>query len=106
MFGELIGNPALDIVDIEKVSAYLHEKGIPLIIDSTTATPYLVNPLNHGADIVVHSSSKYINGSGTAISGIIVDSGKFNWSAERYPSFSGYEKFGKFAFLSKLRNGI
>ena len=106
VFGELVGNPALDIVDIEKVSAYLHEKRIPLIIDSTTATPYLVNPLNHGADIVVHSSSKYINGSGTAISGIIVDSGKFNWSAERYPSFSGYEKFGKFAFLSKLRNGI
>ena len=106
VFGELIGNPALDIVDIEKVSAYLHEKGIPLIIDSTTATPYLVNPLDHGADIVVHSSSKYINGSGTAISGIIADSGKFNWSAERYPSFSGYEKFGRFAFLSKLRNGI
>lgn len=106
VFGELIGNPALDIVDIEKVSAYLHEKGIPLIIDSTTATPYLVNPLVHGADVVVHSSSKYINGSGTAISGVIVDGGKFNWSAVRYPSFSGYEKFGKFAFLSKLRNGI
>ncbi len=106
VFGELIGNPALDIVDIEKVSAFLHNKGIPLIIDSTTATPYLVNPLDHGADIVVHSSSKYINGSGTAISGIIVDSEKFNWSADRYPAFSGYEKFGKFAFLSKLRNGI
>ncbi|MEE3450736.1 MAG: PLP-dependent transferase [Acutalibacteraceae bacterium] len=106
VFGELIGNPALDIVDIEKVSAYLHKKGIPLIIDSTTATPYLVNPLNHGADVVVHSSSKYINGSGTAISGIIVDSGKFNWRVERYPSFLGFEKFGKFSFLSKLRNGI
>lgn len=106
VFGELIGNPALDIVDIEKVSAFLHEKGIPLIIDSTTSTPYLVNPLDYGADVVVHSSSKYINGSGTAISGMIVDSGRFNWSADRYPSFSEYEKFGKFAFLSKLRNGI
>lgn len=106
VFGELIGNPALDIVDIENVSAFVHEKGIPLIIDSTTATPYLANPLDCGADIVVHSSSKYINGSGTAISGVIVDSGKFEWRSDRYPSLSGYEKFGRFAFLSKLRNGI
>ncbi len=106
VFAELIGNPALDIVDIEDVSGFLHEKGIPLIIDSTAATPYLTNPIEFGADIVVHSSSKYINGSATAISGIIVDSGKFQWSKERYPSFAEYERFGKFAFLSKLRNGI
>lgn len=106
VFGELIGNPALDIVDIERVSGYLHERGIPLIIDSTTATPYLVRPLEHGADIVVHSSSKYINGSATAISGIIVDGGSFKWSSDRYPAFGEYEKFGKFAFLSKLRNGV
>ena len=106
VFTELIGNPKLDIVDLDRVSEACRENGIPLIVDSTTATPYLVNPIKHGADIVVHSSSKYINGGGNAISGVIVDSGNFKWTKERYPGFESYLKFGPFAFLSKLRNGI
>lgn len=106
VFGELIGNPALDVVDLAAVSELAHRYGIPLIIDSTTATPYLCRPIEYGADIVVHSSSKYINGSGSAISGIIVDSGKFAWDKERYPALADYAQYGRLAFLAKLRNGI
>ncbi len=106
VFAELIGNPALDIVDIDNVSAFLHQKGIPFFIDSTTATPYLIRPIEHGADIVIHSTSKYINGGGNAVSGVIIDSGNFRWDTERYPALAQYGKFGKFAYLSRLRNGI
>lgn len=106
VFGELIGNPGLDIVDVERVSSFLHEKGIPLILDSTTATPYLVNPIDLGADVVVHSTSKYINGGGNSISGLIIDSGNFPWDFERYPGLKKYKKYGKFAYVAKLRNGI
>lgn len=106
IFAELIGNPGLDIVDIESVSELAHSHNIPLIIDSTTATPYLINPIDYGADIVVHSSSKYINGSGNAISGIIIDSGNFKWDSSRYRYFAEYKKYGKFAYIAKLRNGI
>lgn len=106
VFTELIGNPKLNVVDIKAVAEVAHSHGVPLIIDSTTATPYLINPFDFGADIVVHSSSKYINGSGNAISGIIVDSGKFRWDTERYSGFEEYAKYGKFAYLAKLRNGL
>ena len=106
IFAELIGNPALDIVDIESVAELAHKNNIPLFIDSTTATSYLVRPIEYGADVVIHSSSKYINGSGNAISGVIIDSGNFQWNSERYHGFKDYEKFGKFAFITKLRNGI
>ncbi len=106
VFTELIGNPRLDIVDLKSVSDFVHAKGIPFIVDSTTATPYLINPFDYGVDIVVHSSSKYINGGGNSISGIIVDSGNFKWDSERYKGFEEYKKFGKFAYLAKLRNGI
>lgn len=106
VFTELIGNPKLDVVDLKAVSELVHTHGIPLIIDSTTATPYLIQPFTCGADIVVHSSSKYINGSGDAISGVIVDSGRFTFSPERYKGFAEYQKYGKFAYLAKLRNGI
>ncbi|MGN0503199.1 MAG: O-acetylhomoserine aminocarboxypropyltransferase/cysteine synthase family protein [Ruminococcus sp.] len=106
LFTELIGNPRLDIVDIESVSALAHKHNIPLIIDSTTATPYLVHPIDYGADIVVHSSSKYINGSGNAISGVIIDSGNFKWDESKYDFAKEYKKYGKFAYLAKLRNGI
>ena len=78
VFTELIGNPKLDVVDLKAVSELVHAHGIPLIIDSTTATPYLIHPFAYGADVVVHSSSKYINGGGNAISGVIVDSGNFD----------------------------
>ncbi|MDY2847509.1 MAG: PLP-dependent transferase [Oscillospiraceae bacterium] len=106
IFGEIIGNPGLDVVDIKSVSDLAHSKGIPFIADCTTATPYLINAADFGADIIVHSSSKYINGSGDAISGIIVDSGSFGWDFDRYKGLSPYKKYGKFAYLAKLRNGI
>lgn len=106
VFGEVIGNPGLDVMDIRKVSDYLHKRGIPLIADSTTATPYLVRPIDYGADIVVHSTSKYINGGGNSISGIIIDSGKFRWDFSRYPCLGKFEKFGSFAYITRLRNDL
>ncbi|MBQ8960235.1 MAG: O-acetylhomoserine aminocarboxypropyltransferase/cysteine synthase [Ruminococcus sp.] len=106
VFAELISNPKLTVVDVEAVSKVCHERGVPLIIDSTTATPYLARPLALGADIVVHSGSKYINGGGNSLSGIIVDGGTFRFDPERYPGLSEYKKFGPRAFLAKLRNGI
>lgn len=106
IFAELIGNPRLDVVDIENISKLAHKYNIPLIIDSTTATPCLIHPIDYGADIVVHSSSKYINGGGNAISGIIIDSGNYKWTSERYEFADEYKKYGKFAYLAKLRNGI
>ena len=106
VFGEVISNPGLEVIDLQKVADFVHSKGIPFFVDSTTATPYLVRPFEYGADVVIHSSSKYINGGGNAISGVIVDSGKFQWDTERYPGFAEYKKFGEFAFIAKLRNGI
>lgn len=106
IFAELIGNPKLNVVDVKAVADLAHSHGIPLIADSTTATPYLIHPFEYGADIVVHSSSKYINGGGNAISGVIIDSGSFKWDTSKYPGFKGYEKYGKLAYLAKLRNGL
>ena len=106
VFAEVISNPGLDILDIRAVADCAHAHGIPLILDSTTATPYLVHPIDFGADIVVHSTSKYINGSGDAISGVIVDSGSFAWDPARYPGLAEYRKFGRLAYLARLRNGI
>lgn len=106
IFIELIGNPKLNVIDLDAVSAIAKEHKIPLIVDATTATPYLIHPLQHGANIVVHSTSKYINGSGSAISGIIIDGGNFAWEASRFPGFEEYKRFGKFAYLAKLRNGL
>ena len=100
VFGELIGNPGLDVVNIKEVTDFLHENGVPFIADATTATPYLVNALSLGADVVIHSSSKYINGSGNSISGIIVDGGKFKWDKDRYPAMKEYSKYGKFAYTA------
>ena len=106
VFTELIGNPKLDVADIAEVSRACKENGLPLIIDSTTATPYLINPLKHGADIVIHSSSKYINGGGNSISGVVIDGGSFKWNRERYPHFAEFTKFGSFAFIARLRNRL
>lgn len=106
IFAELVGNPNLEIVDLKAVSAAAHANGIPLIIDSTTATPYLINPADFGADIIVHSTSKYINGGGNSISGVIIDSGNFKWDYTKHPKLAKYKKFGQFAYLMSLRNGI
>lgn len=106
VFGEVISNPGLDVIDVSAVAAFVHTHQVPLILDSTTATPLLIRPLKLGADVVVHSSSKYINGSGNSISGIIVDGGKFKWDKDRYPAMKEYSKYGKFAYTASLRNDV
>lgn len=106
IFVETIGNPKLDVIDIKAIANVAHSHNIPLIVDNTVATPFLVNPIALGADIVIHSSSKYINGSGNSISGIIIDSGNFNWDIEVYPNLAETKQFGKFAYLAKLRGGL
>ena len=85
IFCETIGNPALDIVDIEAIAEVAHAHGLPLVVDSTFTTPYLQRPIEHGADIVVHSLTKWLGGHGTGIGGIVVDSGKFNWQSDKFP---------------------
>ena len=89
-FGETIGNPKINILDIKLVSDVAHEHGIPLIVDNTIATPYLIRPFEHGADIVVHSATKYLGGHGTVIGGVIVDGGRFEWSknVEKFPGLT------------------
>jgi O-acetylhomoserine (thiol)-lyase len=106
VFAETIGNPKLDVTDIAAVAEVAHRHGLPLIIDNTVATPYLVKPLELGADIVVHSSSKYMNGSSDAISGILTYGGKFEWDEKRYPGLAPFKKFGQMAYIAKLRNGF
>jgi len=114
-FGETISNPKNDVLDIEGISGVAHEYGIPLIVDNTIATPYLIQPLKWGADIVVHSATKYLGGHGTAVAGAIVDGGTFNWAAnpDRFPGFNlpdpSYhglvyaEALGNIAYIIKAR---
>jgi O-acetylhomoserine (thiol)-lyase len=114
LYTETLGNPKLDVVDIEKLAAIAHEHGLPLIIDNTAASPILTRPIEHGADIVINSATKFIGGHGTSIGGIIVDAGKFDWKASgRFkdfvdpdPSYHGLsyvEAFGPLAFILKAR---
>lgn len=114
VFIETLGNPNSDIVDIEKIAGIAHAHKIPLVIDNTFATPYLVRPIEYGADIVVHSATKFIGGHGTTIGGVIVDSGKFDWEAsgkfpsltEPNPSYHGIsftKAVGAAAFVTKIR---
>lgn len=88
IFAETIGNPSLNVLDIEAVAAIAHENGIPLIIDNTFPSPYGCNPIEFGADVVVHSATKWIGGHGTTIGGIVVDAGKFDWTQGRFASFT------------------
>lgn len=106
VFAETIGNPKLDVTDIQAVAEVAHKYDVPLIVDNTVATPFLIQPLKLGADIVVHSSSKYINGSSDAISGILVCGKGLKWDPDRYPGLAPYRKFGPFAYIAKLRNGL
>ncbi len=106
VFAEIIGNPKLDITDVAAVAEVAHAHGLPLVIDNTVATPYLIQPLKVGADIVVNSSSKYINGNSDAISGVITWGGSFKFDKERYPGMADFQKFGPFAYIAKLRNGL
>jgi O-acetylhomoserine (thiol)-lyase len=87
-FAETISNPQIDILDTPGVAAVAHENGVPLIVDNTIATPYLIKPIEQGADIVVHSATKYLGGHGSAIAGVIVDSGKFDWTSGKFPGFT------------------
>ncbi|MDD4599927.1 MAG: homocysteine synthase [Negativicutes bacterium] len=113
LYAEFIGNPKIDILDIEKVANIAHEKGIPLIIDSTFATPYLCRPIDFGADIVIHSATKFIGGHGTSMGGIVVDGGKFDWDNGKFPLLSEpdpsyhdlrYSKaLGNAAYITRLR---
>ena len=106
IFAETIGNPKLDVTDIPALAGIAKRHNLPLMIDNTVATAFLVRPLELGADIVINSTSKYINGNSSAISGVITDAGRFKWDLERYPGMKDYKKFAKFAFTAKLRNGL
>lgn len=113
LFVETVGNPSGVVADLRAFAAAAHEAGIPLVVDNTFATPYLCRPIERGADIVVHSATKFINGHGTAIGGVLVESGKFPWNNGRFPLLStpspGYHKkvftetFGEYAFLMRAR---
>lgn len=106
IYVETIGNPKLDVANIKELSELAHKHSIPLIADNTVTTPYLLKPLSLGADIAVHSTSKYINGSGNSIGGIIIDGGKFKWDFDKFPTLKPYKKYGPFIYLAKLRNGL
>lgn len=113
VYAELLGNPKLDVLDIQAVANIAHENGIPLVVDSTLGTPYLCRPFEHGADIVVHSVTKYLGGHGTSIGGVIVDSGKFDWTNGKFagltdpdPSYHGIrfiDTFGPLGYIIKAR---
>jgi O-acetylhomoserine (thiol)-lyase len=113
LFGETIGNPGLDVLDIRAVADVADAAGLPLLVDNTFATPYLCRPFDHGAHLVAHSATKWIGGHGTSIGGVLVDSGRFDWSAGMFPGLvepsAGYrgmrfaETFGNFAFIMKAR---
>lgn len=104
VFAETIGNPKLDVTDVKNASEIVHSFGLPFILDNTTATTYLVKGIDLGADIIINSASKYINGNSNSISGVITDSGNFKWTVEKYHIMKDYVKFGKFAFSAKLKN--
>lgn len=113
VYGETLGNPKLDILDIETVADIAHQANIPLLVDNTVATPYLLKPIAHGADIVVHSLTKYISGNGTSMGGAIIDSGRFDWTNGLFPEFTepspGYhgliysQALGQAALAGRLR---
>lgn len=113
LFGETLANPALDVLDFEKFSKLAKDNNVPLIVDNTFATPYLCRPFEHGANIVIHSSTKYIDGHAVSMGGVIVDGGNFDWSNEKFPEFinpdPSYhgiiypEKFGNLAYIVKAR---
>jgi O-acetylhomoserine (thiol)-lyase len=112
-YGETIGNPGGNVLDIERIAGIAHEHQLPLLIDNTFATPFLCRPMEWGADIVLHSATKFIGGHGTSIGGVVVESGEFNWSNGRFPvvadpspAYHGlqfHETFGTYGYLMKLR---
>ena len=117
LYAETLGNPNSDVIDIEAISEIAHRHGIPLIVDNTFATPYYLRPIEHGADIVVHSATKFIGGHGTVMGGVVVDSGKFDWAqndkfpglSQPNPSYHGVvftQACGNLAYILKLRTTL
>ncbi|MDG2428946.1 MAG: aminotransferase class I/II-fold pyridoxal phosphate-dependent enzyme, partial [Acidimicrobiales bacterium] len=113
LYTEVIGNPSGAVADLAALAEVAHGHDLPLVVDSTFATPWLCRPMEHGADIVVHSATKFIGGHGTSIGGVVIESGQFDWGGGRFPqmtepspSYNGirfWENFGEFAFCTKLR---
>jgi O-acetylhomoserine (thiol)-lyase len=116
IFSETLGNPAINVVDIAAIAKIAHEAGVPFIVDNTAASPYLCQPVAHGADIIVHSATKFLGGHGTTMGGVVVESGKFPWDNGKFPSMTEpsvgyhgvkfYETFGDFGFTMKARMEI
>ncbi|KQR98547.1 O-acetylhomoserine aminocarboxypropyltransferase [Williamsia sp. Leaf354] len=114
VYAEVIGNPSGEIADLEGLAAVAHDHGLPLVVDSTMATPWLCRPIEHGADVVVHSATKFLGGHGTTLGGVIVESGRFDWGSGRFPamtepvaSYGGltwWGNFGEYGFLTKVRS--
>ena len=116
-YAETLGNPNSDVIDIESISAIAHENGVPFVVDNTFATPYYLRPIEHGADIVVHSATKFIGGHGTVMGGVVVDGGKFDWAqndkfpglSKPNPSYHGVvftQAVGNLAYIIKLRTTL
>jgi O-acetylhomoserine (thiol)-lyase len=113
LYAETLGNPLINIVDMEPIAAIAHEHGVPFVVDNTVPSPYLCRPFEWGADIVIHSATKYIGGHGTTMGGVVVESGRFPWDNGRFPGMTEpsrgyhgirfYETFGDFAFTMRLR---
>ena len=114
LYVEAISNPGGEIADLARLSEIAHEAGIPLVVDATLATPYLLRPIEHGADIVIHSATKFIGGHGTTLGGVVVEAGTFNWGNGKFPAMtepvesyggvSWWDNFGEYGFLTKLRS--
>ena len=114
VYAEVVSNPSGEVADLEGLAAVAHDAGVPLVVDATTATPYLCRPLEHGADIVLHSATKFLGGHGTTLGGVVVEGGTFDWGNGRHPgmtepsdSYGGirwWENFGEYGFLTKLRS--
>ncbi len=116
IFSEMLGNPALDVLDLEKMVTLAHDVDVPLIVDNTFPTPFLCQPIKHGANIVVHSATKYLDGHATCVGGVVVDGGNYNWNNGKYPELTTpdpdyhglvyTEAFGDAAYIAKARAGL
>jgi O-acetylhomoserine (thiol)-lyase len=113
LYTEIVANPSGTVADVTALADVAHAENLPLVIDSTLATPYLCRPIEHGADIVIHSATKFIGGHGTTIAGVVAEAGTFNWASGRFPTFTApvpsygglkfWENFGEYAFCTKVR---